>query len=107
LGAIFQPGLITSRVANWLNFRPHNSKGAGKNYVQPNKLAAEFLSNIRQKSPKKGQNFFLVLSFDMLSKRKKIVLKYIISLFVLYLAVVSQLSKILFELLYKKNRDQQ
>jgi hypothetical protein len=41
-------------VANSPNFRPHNSKGAGKKYVQPNKLAAELLSNIRQKGPKKG-----------------------------------------------------
>ncbi len=39
-------------VANWPNFRPHNSKGADKNCVRPNKLAAEFLSNVRQKGPK-------------------------------------------------------
>jgi hypothetical protein len=50
---------IQNSVANWPNFRPHNSKGAGKKYVQPNKLAAEFLSNICQKGPKKGRKLFL------------------------------------------------
>jgi hypothetical protein len=58
-------------VANWPNFRPHNSKGAVKKYVRPKTLAAEFLSNVRQKGPKKGRKHFLVLSFEMLSKRKK------------------------------------
>jgi hypothetical protein len=46
-------------VANWPNFWPHNSKGAVKKYVRPKKLAAEFLSNIRQKGPKKGRKLFL------------------------------------------------
>jgi hypothetical protein len=48
-----------SSVANWPNFQPHNSKGAGKKYVGPSKLAAEFLSNICQKGPKKGRKLFL------------------------------------------------
>jgi hypothetical protein len=39
-------------VANWPNFRPHNSKGAGKKYVRPSKLAAEFFKNICQEGPK-------------------------------------------------------
>ncbi len=38
----FSTYVLTS-VANWPNFRPHNSKGAVKKYVRPNKLAAQFL----------------------------------------------------------------
>jgi hypothetical protein len=50
----FLQGLIppTFIVANWPNFRLHNSEGAGKKYMRPSKLAAEFLSNICQKGPK-------------------------------------------------------
>ncbi len=57
----FQEHGETSRssVPNWPNFRPHNSKGAGKKYVRPSKLAADFLSNIFQKGPKKGRKHFL------------------------------------------------
>jgi hypothetical protein len=50
---------LRASVANWPNFRLQTSKGAGKKFVRPNKLAAEFLSNIRQKGPKKGQKLFL------------------------------------------------
>jgi hypothetical protein len=39
--------VLRTSVANWPNFRPHNSKGAVKKYVRPKKLAADFLSNIR------------------------------------------------------------
>jgi hypothetical protein len=51
-GEIHQSLLRRLRVANWPNFRPHNSKGAVKKYVRPKTLAAEFLSNVRQKGPK-------------------------------------------------------
>jgi hypothetical protein len=52
---LLQLQLNSFSVANWPNFRPNNLKGAGKKFMWPNKLAAEFLSNIRQK----GQKLFL------------------------------------------------
>jgi hypothetical protein len=80
------PGVArrATSVANWPNFRPHKSKGAGKKYVRPSKLGAEFLSNICQKGPIKGRKLILSSFLRCCKKEKKIMLKYIISLCVLY-----------------------
>ncbi len=60
----------STSVPNWPNFRLQNSKGAGKKYVRPSKLAAEFLLNICQKGPKKGRKLFLSPFFWDVKKRK-------------------------------------
>ncbi len=49
--AAWEKESVVISIANWLNFRPQNSKGAGKKFVRLKKLAAEILSNIRQNGP--------------------------------------------------------
>jgi hypothetical protein len=102
LGAALPTGRIFSRITQ---------KGPVKNMCGRTNQQHNFCQIFSKRSRKRAENFFLVLTFEMLSKRKKDCVKiYNLSLCTVsycsqhLFLVVLQLSKILFELFKKKHR---